>query len=336
MMICTAGYLFYGSAILGYNTQKTTIILFICMINVVESFENIIRAQLQYKGFLYIGAIMFIIRWISIFITFGIALYLTKNTGFALGMSLLTSLLVFILCYFSFRKYMQIPIVDETPSKNCAELLRACFPLFITMFLSFYIVNSPKYALDRFMDASAQACFGFISMPVFAIQLMNELIYQPQLVYLTAEYNEGSIFQFRKHVIRQYLIILMLTAASLTVAYFIGIPFLSFLYNTNLEDYLTELLILLLGGGFLALSGYQGSILTLIRRQKYQLYGYIPVSVMALLFVGYIVKKHGTIGAALSYLVLIVILCLLYEVFIRCSLKNHLKSTDDSYIYPQP
>ena len=192
MIICLALYILYGSACLSYSHDKILIIMFIGLIYAVESFEDLIKAQLQYIGLLYIGAIMFIVRWCTILISFGIALYFTRSTSTSLGISFILSIIVFIICYIYANR-----ILDSNHNNNiietdkCYDLLKACYPLFLSMFLSFYIVNASKYAIERYMDAEAQACFGFVAMPVFAIELLNSFIYQPQLVAMTTDYNEG-------------------------------------------------------------------------------------------------------------------------------------------------
>lgn len=323
MIVCLIGYLIYGLVYLTYSHHKMLIILFIGLIYVVESFEDLIKAQLQYTGLLYIGAIMFIIRWITILLSFGISLYITGSTSTSLGISFTISVFVFIICCLYVRSLLDYEVKKR--EKKQINLLITCFPLFFSLFLSFYIVNSSKYAIERYMDANSQACFGFVAMPVFAIELLNSFIYQPQLISMTSDFNNTRIDVFKTRIKKQYAIIAFLTAACIGLAYLIGIPALSLLYHTDLSNYLSELLILLLGGGFLALSGYQGVVLTIMRKQKYQLYGYIPVAILAFLFVGSVVKKLGTIGAALSYLILVIILCILYELLIRHALNRNSK-----------
>ena len=331
MLTCLTGYLIYGSKAFHYTSDKMFIVLFIGLIYAVEAFEDLIKAHCQYVGKLYIGALMFITRWTAIMASFGIAIVITQSTSRSLGIALVVSLIAFILCYYCLCKSIRPSLYNpkdnlHNPSSSLYDQIRkllvACFPLFLSSFLSFYIVNSSKYALERYMDTETQARFGFVSMPVFAIGLLNSFIYQPQLVSLTADYTFPDKSRFKARMMKQYFIILLITIVCITGAYFIGIPFLSLLYHTDLTNSRTELLILLFGGGFLALSGYQSAILTIMRRQKYLLWGYLPVSALAFIFVGPTVKKYGTLGAAYSYLILIIILCIQYEIFIRRKLED--------------
>ncbi len=324
MFFCLCGYLLYGHTRLHYTSDKIYIVLFIGLIYTIEAFEDLIKAHCQYIGKLYVGALMFIIRWVVIILSFGITIILTHNTSKSLGISLVFSLLTFFITYYIVSEkylpkldiYKRNNILSCKQYTNIIHILTTCFPLFLTSFLSFYIVNSSKYALEKYMDAKTQAEFGFITMPVFAIELLNSFIYQPQLVSLTNDFKNNNP-NFRSRILRQYMIILFITITCILGAYFIGIPVLTLLYHTDLGNYKLEMLILLIGGGFLAVSGYQSAILTIMRKQEYLLLGYIPVSVLAFFFVGPTVKEFGTTGAAFSYQILIFILSIIYEVFIR-------------------
>ncbi len=338
MIICLSGYLIYLRYILKYDDHKILIILYMGLIYVIESFEDLIRAHCQYCGKLYIGAIMFIIRWIVIITTFGILICVFKNTVSALGGALLFSLVAFVLsCIFiksrnlvhsdlslqSINSCTQRRQKSFAEVRNAIKMLYVFFPLFLSSFLSFYVINAPKYAIEKYMNAESLACYGFVSMPVFVIGMFNNFIYLPQLSELSIKYANNEISEFKHKVMRQYLIIGLITLICVSISYFIGISFLSFIYHTDLTNYLTELLVLMICGGFLALSGYQSTILTIMRRQKFILWGYIPVSVFSFSIIYPIVKKYGTLGAAFSYLFLSVLLCILFEIFTRIPLPNH-------------
>ena len=101
----------------------------------------------------------------------------------------------------------------------------------------------------------------------------------------------------------------------------LGVPVLSFLYSTDLTSYKFELLILLFGGGMLALAGFLNVTITIIRRQKWLLIGYGLVALIALCSSRGIVVSYGTLGAAFLYSGLMVILAVIFIieliVFIR-------------------
>ena len=184
------------------------------------------------------------------------------------------------------------------------RLLKSCFPLFIGFFLSFYIGNAPKYAIDSQLSDEVQACYGFIAMPVFVIGMLNNFIFNPLLHRMAILWEERNISEFARQVLLQIGIIVFITIACIIGAWLIGIPVLSWLYHTNLAPYKTELLILLAGGGFLGLSGMLSAMITVIRFQKSVAWGYGVVAAMALLLSDPVVRMHGIMGAAAMYTIL--------------------------------
>ena len=193
-------------------------------------------------------------------------------------------------------------------------LMRQVFPLFVAEFCSMFIINIPKFAIDRYLDDSVQACYGFVAMPVFVIGLLNQFIYQPRVVGLTNDHMEGRREEFKRSVRRQIVLVGLITMACVVGAAIIGIPVLSFIYHTDLADYWKELVVLQFGGGFLALSGYLYVILTIIRRQKVILAGYVAALISGIIILFPAVKFAGTMGAAIGYLVLMALLFIYYFV----------------------
>lgn len=184
------------------------------------------------------------------------------------------------------------------------QLLKACFPLFIGCFLSFYIGNAPKYAIDAQLSDEVQACYGFIAMPVFVIGMLNNFIFNPLLHRMAILWEEKNIFEFTRQILLQTGIIVFITIVCIIGAWMIGIPMLSWMYHTNLAEYKRELLILLAGGGFLGLSGLLNAMITIVRFQKSVAWGYGVVAIMAYLLSDPIVKMYGIMGAAVLYSVL--------------------------------
>ena len=197
---------------------------------------------------------------------------------------------------------------------NVLRLLKVCFPLFLGSFLSFYIGNAPKYAIDSILNDELQACYGFIAMPVFVIGLLNNFIFNPVIAKMSFMWNNDEKKPFMKLFRKQLIIILMITLVCEAGAYLLGIPVLSWLYSTDLAPYKTELLILLLGGGFLALSGLLVTIITILRLQKVLSIGYIIVAIIAFFLSPVMVEKYAMFGAAVLYMLLMMLLCILFAV----------------------
>lgn len=317
MVLVTVGYLVYAVCFLRYSPIKTWTVSMIVSIYMVESIEDLIWGFYQRKGALYIGARMFCFRWLSILIAF--------STGMLCGIGMVRSLiLASLVSLFVFLTLLVIQINDHKLKIRqffqwedglwaglAAPLIRV-FPLFGASFLAFYLNNAPKYAIDACLDDRIQACYSFVAMPVFVIGLLNSFIYQPTLVPLTEAFHRRDRRDYHKRVRKQFLLIMCISVICIAGAAVFGIPVLSWLYHTDLSEYWRELVILQVAGGFLAVSGYQTALLTILRRQKVLLYGYVLVSLIALFSMSTVVGNYGTIGVAWEYLTLMIILCVIY------------------------
>lgn len=332
MIAAVCGYLCYASGKLGYGPDKLGIIFAICMIYVVEALEDVIWGYFQKRNRLYAGARMFCIRWVGILLLFPVVLYYSRNLKKTLLLCLFASIVVFVvLLRLSYPRYCSekdrfLKLINQKIDfGQIGQLLKAVLPLFGISFLALYENNMPKYAIDRYLTDEIQACYGFVAMPVFVIGLLNNFIYQPTLVPMAIEWEQKQMGRFKKRIVRQIMIIGLLAVVCMTGAYVLGIPVLSLLYHTDLTGYKRELMILLLASAFLAVSGYQGVVLTIMRCQKALLLPHGIVAVTAALGLPVVVSRYGTIGAAVCYMALMALLCLLYGVILTIKLKGYHK-----------
>ena len=318
----------------------------ICVIYAIESIEDVFWGEYQRRRRLGIGAKLFIVRWSAILVSFLVVLLISHNLLITLWICVLISLIVFIvaslLSEYIFNKdsgdyiWKSIDSDRMRETDNVTVDTSACtinlwharfdfsrlrtlsvsvFPLFVVAFLAFYINNSAKYALDAVVSSEVQACYGFVAMPVFVIGLLNSMIFQPSVVWLAEQWNSGNIYLFKRKVLRQCGIILLISGVCVVGAAAIGIPVLSILYNTDLTDYWLELVVLQVAGMFLAVEGYFSVVLTIMREQRGLMYGYIGLAIVALFGMRYAAGAHGTLGVAVMYLICMAVLCIVYAVF---------------------
>ena len=204
------------------------------------------------------------------------------------------------------------------------QIFVACFPLFVGNFLSQYIGNAPKYAIDAQLGDELQACYGFISMPVFVIGLLNNVIFTPIIRIMAENWAKNNKKAFLKRFGQQVLIAIGITLVCIVGANLLGIPVLSIMYNTDLSSYKRELLILLLGGGFLALSGLLNTVLTIMRFQYPLFWGYAAVAIAALVGSGRVVSKWGMLGATWLYTFLMAALFVVFVfIFIVALIRDN-------------
>lgn len=310
MIIISVVYVVYTAHINQYSSDKTWIMAWMCLFKISDSMEDVYFADYQKKERLDIASKILTMRMILTILFFIMVVIITKDLLTTLIFTTVFTMSLMVL----FIKWTKSEFYEEKvcDKKQIAELLKVCFPVFFSAFLSFYIGNAPKYAIDAQLTDELQACFGFIAMPIFVIGLLNGFIFNPILYHISCLWNQSKWNLFIKEVIRQIFIVCGITFLCVVGAYLLGIPVLSLLYNTDLSSYKTELLILLAGGGFLALSGVLSSVLTIMRMQNALAMGYGAVAFLAWLLSNEIVKKYEMIGAAVLYLGLMAILCVCF------------------------
>ena len=305
MIVVSFAYTGYASNVNGYSSEKFWIIVWMCLYKAVDAIEDVFCGKYQQKGRLDVASKVLVIRTGIAALFYAIGIVLLQNQLYALVIATIISyaLLAWFLHYT--EKFFNGDGNKETMRiGQVMRLLKSCFPLFIGFFLSFYIGNAPKYAIDSQLSDEVQACYGFIAMPVFVIGMLNNFIFNPLLHRMAILWEERNISEFARQVLLQIGIIVFITIACIIGAWLIGIPVLSWLYHTNLAPYKTELLILLAGGGFLGLSGMLSAMITVIRFQKSVAWGYGVVAAMALLLSDPVVRMHGIMGAAAMYTIL--------------------------------
>jgi len=331
MIIISVVYVLIAAAHNNYTKDKVAVIIIMCVIKVPDAIEDVFWGEYQKRGRLDVASKAMTYR-LAIFIITVIAGILITNDliesliiSFAITVAVMSVNLICTIGLFKDNLSSQTP-----DTKDSIRILVECFPLFAGTFLNYYITNAPKYAIDSVMNDEVQACFGFIAMPVFVTSLVSTFLYNPILYKLSCDWNEGHPKAFMKKSMKQVVYIIGITLVSIIGAYILGIPVLSLIYGVDLTDYKSELLIMLAGGGFLALSTWINIVVTIMRRQKYLLIGNVITSGIALIFSEWVVEKYGVMGATVLYTMLMLVLTLCYVVVF---LLGYLKSVQKEGIF---
>ena len=309
MLLVSIVYCYTGIQHRGYSIYKAGTILFMCLIYCLEALEDVFGGLYQSNGRLDLAAKSFIIRWSGILTVYVVGILLLRDLFMTTVIAFFVSLILLILCIVLF--YPQFRTKGEPVS--LFSLMKKCLPLCISSFLGFYICNAPKYAIDSCMTDDIQACFGFVAMPVFVISLLSGFVYQPILVEMAIEWNKQQYSRVVRRIFRQIQMILGLTVICVCGANYLGIPVLSWLYHTDLSSYKAELLIMVGGGGMLAITSFLNIILTIMNRMKNIIISYFAVAIVDIMVFSFIANHYGTVGAACvfiaSMLTLSILLC---------------------------
>jgi len=314
MLTVSLGYALFAVWRNGASVTKGIILFAMCAWKAVDAVEDVYCSLYQQRGRLDISGKIMTVRLAFSLIFFVILILLTRSLLVSLIAGTVFSLIAFWMLNNVCRKEFSEQIRERADRKQVMRLLTGCFSLFLVGFLSYYITNAPKYAIDSQLSDELQACYGFIAMPVFVIGLLGNYLFNPLIQPMSEHWAAGDTSFVTKKVIQQTFVVVGITAVCLLGAFFLGIPVLSLLYGTDLTGYRTDLLLLLAGGGFLALSNQLMTTIIILRRQKLLMLGYGICSVCALIFSPITVKNWGIRGAALLELALMICLCVLFAI----------------------
>ena len=348
MLVVAAVYCAYSLLRGAYSPAKTMTVAAMCLLKAIDCLEEVLEGRLHQRGRLDLAGKMMTVRLLISIGGMLAVLVATGNLLTATNTAIILAEAAVILMAAACRKTL-LPLqpapgvaaknrgAATSPAaasaavsaarrgalRDAAVLMRVCFPVCAANFLSFYLINAPKYAIDAAMNETAQAQYNFIAMPVFVIQLLGMFVYQPVLVRMTLSWNRADKKGFLRDFLRITAGLLIIAALCLGGAYVLGIPVLSALYATDLSALKPELLLILAGGVFLAMNGFYSAVLTLMREQNRIPVMYLAGAVLSLILTPRFVGISGIMGAVISFVLIMAIVCALLSAQFAVAYKKH-------------
>ena len=312
----------------SYNLEKSAAVIFICGLKAIDAFEDVFHGFFQQHARLDIAGKILTLRLFIYIAEYMIVYYITHNLICTTVLCLVTTLLLSVLLNgFAMRNF---PRKKEPVSKtHLKELAADCFPIFMSTFMMAYVANAPKYSIDIVLSSHEQAQFNYIFMPVFVISLLSTFIYQPMINQLAIIWSKKEFRQFWHLIFRQTVIIAGLTLLVIAGGYLLGTPILSLLYGVDLSGYKIELLILLLGGGLLALVNFFTMVITVTRYQKHLIWGYLIISLGFFLGGKKIAAAYGIMGISSFYTISMIVLAFIFLIYIFVIARLSRKQSHD-------
>ena len=361
MLLVAAVYCTYSLLRGAYSPAKTMTVAAMCLLKAIDCLEEVLEGRLHQRGRLDLAGKMMTVRLLISIGGMLAVLVATGNLLTATNAAIILAAAAVILMAAACRRTL-LPLqpapelvadvgnagaapgaaaknrgAATSPAaasaavsaarrgalRDAAVLMRVCFPVCAANFLSFYLINAPKYAIDAAMNETAQAQYNFIAMPVFVIQLLGMFVYQPVLVRMTLSWNSADQKGFLRDFLRITAGLLIIAALCLGGAYVLGIPVLSALYATDLSALKPELLLILTGGVFLAMNGFYSAVLTLMREQNRIPVMYLAGAVLSLILTPRFVGISGIMGAVISFVLIMAIVCALLSAQFALAYKKH-------------
>lgn len=288
----------------GYDPYQSKIIILICVLRMLDTFEDVLHGLFQKNGRLDVGGRLQSIRFMALILSFTFTLLISSNLVLSIIITIIISALIII--------SLNIPIVYRFSKIEIAfrwsklrKLFLACAPLFLGSYLAMYMENSPKYAIEEFLTKKDQAYYGMLAMMAFVVNLFSGFAFRPLLTPLAEKWTENKKKDFLIIIKKLLIWVMILTIICMIGAYFFGIPVLSAFFGSDLSGLRPVLLVIIFAGGINSFGTILYYAITVMRKQKWLLGGYICTAVLAYFISPLFVKVLGIMGAALSFAVIV-------------------------------
>lgn len=308
-----------------FSFEKSIIVLAIVFFRAVEGFADVFAGRFQQKDRIDLAGKLLFVRVTFSTIGFVCILAVTHNLPIA-SIIMFTISLVLLFCY----DYRNVFIDDK---KNLAielediwNLIKDVLPLFISIFITMYISNAPKYAINGMFSDEIQNIYNILFMPAFVINMFSLFVFRPLLVHMTRYWNECQLKKLWGIVGKICIFICGITGITLVGTWLFGVPVLSLIYGIELEAYKRDLMLVMTVGGVSALMTLLYYVVTIMRQQKLLLFAHLAVFAYSCIVVRELVKRMEVRGAILSYGTSVGILALSFLIIMLYTSKVRKKS----------
>lgn len=291
----------------------------------VECIEDVYHGDIQRQGRFDVASICMALRIIISSFTFCVTYLIFKNQQIASISLFLSSFFVYVVLVVIVKSQF-VRLRPHLEKKRVIKLLTSAFPVFIGSFLYSYLINAPKYAIDEILTNEAQTIYNILFMPIFVVNVLSMFIYKPMIVKLSETWVNGSVIDFTKIIIKQLIIIFILTCFIMLGGWTIGFRLLEMIYDVSLVNYKDIFILLIFFGGVTAAVYFLNTVITLIRKQKFIIIGYGFSYIINGFITDKLVGKNGIPGAVQSYGIIFSLLMFFYLSVIFFEIMKRRKS----------
>ena len=292
-----------------YTLEKTMIILTYGVYRSIDALEDVFHGEFQRNDRFDIGVIFQSIRFTASLLILAFIMFITHNLILSFIAASIASILLFLVQNCRLIRVF----VKEKFSFNLAswkKIFKMCLPICISGFIAMYIVNASKYAIDDYLSNDIQVYYGILVLPVTLISILSTVIYRPHITYISKAWYKKDFKTFKKIILKQLAIISGLTVLIMIGGYLLGLSILSWIYQIDLNPFMFDFLLLLLGGGIYSVSQLIGIVVTILRKQNYMFIIYIIVFCIILLSSKWLAINFQMTGVVLIYVISVSLLAI--------------------------
>lgn len=319
-----AGCIIY-SFVLRLSLEKTLVSFLLTLLMGAETIGDVLAGFLQKRERLDLSGKSYFFRILSYDLLFFVLLLLTGNLVLAIGAACLLSTIWLLTI-----DYGWVKMIGYTPFtgnyKMTLQLLKECFPIFFSAFLTNYIVNIPKNSIELYLTTKMQSIYNILFMPSAIITLFMSFVLVPMYTMISESWSKKDLVNFRKIIYRILGMIIGLTVLFAVAGYFMGIPILSWVYKVELSAFRPQFTLLILGGGINSLATFLVYLLTVFKKQRLLIYAYLLTALAATITSNTLVRESGITGAAVIYLIAVILIGCCLVVFTLYNYKKMSKT----------
>lgn len=292
--------MFINSIYLDLSFEKITISFLLTCLMFCEVLADLFAGYFQTAEKLFIAGQSYLFRVIGYDIIFFIVIILTKNLELSLlGAIIFSFTWLFIFDFQIIYKLRGFKI--QFNLKKSMIILRNCFPIFLSAFLTNYIVNIPKNNIELYSSENIQAVYNILSMPSSVITLMISFIMVPLYTRITNLWKNRDYNKLNSMLLKMSFLITVVTIIIILLGRLVGLYLMSIIFNLNLNSFSLEFTVLLIAGGINSLINLLVFLLTVYKKQSLLSYVYLFAVIAASLYTPYLVKRISILGGSVSY-----------------------------------
>ena len=300
--------------IAGYTAEKSAVVFLLVCYKVADGFADVYESEFQRNGSLHLTGKSNTFRTclsVGTFLTILVGSGSLTAACFGAVAAQAVGILLFdavILRHLKGVDYKWSP-------ERLVPLTKETGLLFVSVFLDFYVFSAAKYAIDANLDDGASGYFNMIFMPTSVINLASGFVIRPVLTDLTDAWNKKDLKRFSGKLVSICRVIGALSILALVLAAGLGRPVLWILerilgtaYEGRLTVYHLPFVLIVLGGAWYAFLNLHYYALVIMRKLKVIFGIYAVLTGLAAVLAPAMVRRSGISGAAMAYLILMVIM----------------------------
>lgn len=300
--------------IAGYTAEKSAVVFLLVCYKVADGFADVYESEFQRNGSLHLTGKSNTFRTclsVGTFLTILVGSGSLTAACFGAVAAQAVGILLFDVVILRHLKGVDYKWSPE----RLVPLTKETGLLFVSVFLDFYVFSAAKYAIDANLDDGASGYFNMIFMPTSVINLAAGFVIRPVLTDLTDAWNKKDLKRFSGKLVSICRVIGALSILALVLAAGLGRPVLWILerilgtaYEGRLTVYHLPFVLIVLGGAWYAFLNLHYYALVIMRKQKVIFGIYAVLTGLAAVLAPAMVRRSGISGAAMAYLILMVIM----------------------------